>query len=131
MHHNLQPQKANASAIQIGTLFLRSRHTVVVMSRLETEEKELELCMGSTIEQIGRSYKRKDVGEEEELIGKLSDIKLRVSIAALARIIIRLRKVSERYRDDGLQLVGYDVLVHIDCDQIDYKIVHRTNDIKE
>ncbi len=101
------------------------------MGKSETEEKELELCMGSTIEQIGRSYRRKDISEEEELIGRLSDIKLRVALAGLTRILVRLRKVSERYRDDGLQLVGYDILVHVDSDVVDYKITHRSNGVKE
>jgi hypothetical protein len=92
-----------------------------------TKEEELELKLGSVIEQIGEAYGKRDPTEDEELLGKLGDLKLRRELLSLIRTIITLRKVTERYRDDGLQRVAYELLVHIECDVFEFKLSHRAN----
>jgi hypothetical protein len=96
------------------------------MSRAETKRKELELGVSSVIELMNRLYGAQDLIPEEEAQRKLGDMRLENRLVELIKMIVRLRKISESYRDEGLQSVGYEMLVQIDCDKVEYNIKYRS-----
>ncbi len=101
------------------------------MDRLETEEKELELGVSSTIEEMNGSYGVSGLNESALQEKRLGDIELRKQLVELIRMIVRLRKICECYADQGLLHAGYDVNVHIYSKSMEYKIKHRTDDSKK
>ena len=101
------------------------------MNRAETRERELELGVSSTIDLMNRLYGVRGLSAEDEMQRNLSDIRLTGYLTELVKMIVRLKKLSEYYMEEGLQDVSYDMVIHILCDHVEYDIKYNKNSQKK
>ena len=90
-------------------------------------ERELSRGMDSMIGEVQAAYGAK-LSEEAQIERKLSDVALRDDLMGLAREVVRLRKLAERFGDEEALSVSYELVTVVSADGISTKVKVRRAD---
>lgn len=83
--------------------------------------------MDSMIGEVQAAYGAK-LSEEAQIERKLSDVALRDDIIGLAREVVRLRKLAERFGDEEALTVSYGITVDVSAERVSFRTVVKRAD---